>query len=151
MRVKSIDDLPLAIRRQLLRPTEGTAVAAPASGNKFKAQRVEFMGITFDSKWECQRYQELLQLERVDQIQDLHVHVPFGLHVRTPTGETVRIATYIADFQYWREGRMCLEDAKGAPTRKKADFILKRKHVEAEYAVQVIEVERSRPRFGVAA
>lgn len=154
MRVNSVNDLPEAMRKQaadaLANGSKIVASPPEAKRDKFGSQWVEFMGIWFQSKWECQRYQELLQLERVDQIQDLHVQVPFGLHVRTPAGETVRIASWTADFQYWREDKMIIEDAKSGPTRKKEAYVLRRAHFEAEYGLWVHEVERFKPRFGVS-
>lgn len=155
MRVKSLQDLPRPIRQQAATTLAGvpriTEPGLPASARqgKYGATRTEVNGITFDSKWEAHRYMELLQLERVDQIQDLQVHVPFGLHVRAPDGETVRIASWTADFQYWREGRMVIEDTKSGPTRRKEAYVLKRKHFETEYGVRVLEVERNKPRLGV--
>lgn len=165
MRVKSVQDLPVAMRAQaeaqIVKGSYPVQVArahridlyAPPSeakrGNKFGAQRVEAHGIKFDSKWEAQRYTELLMMERADLIRDLSVHIPFALEVRDPGGNMIRIGAYVADFVFWRtETQQIVEDAKSLATRKLPLFVWKRSHFEMQYGLRITEVERNKPRLG---
>jgi hypothetical protein len=149
VRVKSVNDLPIAVRPDVQAELDKLSGACPAPKSKYRNKRVEIDGITFDSKWESQRYGELRNLERLGVIQMLRVHEAFGLHVMSKGGSPVRIAAYVADFMYVRNRETVIEDAKSAPTRRKEAYVLKRKHFEAEYGLPIVEVERSRPRLGV--
>lgn len=147
MRVKSIQELPEAMRAQAEAQIAGArSIAAPAQSaevrrSKYGSTKTEVNGITFDSKWEGQRYRELLLRERMNLIHDLQVHVAFGLHVYSPEHKPVRIASLVVDFVYWTDDdQMRCEDTKSAPTRKKESYRLKRKMFEAEYGVEIIEV-----------
>lgn len=157
MRVKSVQDLPVAMRAQAATALAGGSViaaapppSAPVRGNKFGAQRVEAHGIQFDSKWEAQRYTELLMMERADLIRDLSVHIPFALEVRDPKGNMIRIGAYVADFVFWRteSQQQIVEDAKSLATRKLPLFVWKRSHFEMQYGLRITEVERNKPRLG---
>ena len=78
-------------------------------------------GITFDSKREAKRYQELLLLEKAGQIIDLKRQVKFELTPKQKnpvTGKSVRESSYIADFVYFdtHHQRIVVEDSKGFST-----------------------------------
>lgn len=102
--------------------------------NKYNAVKTTINSITFDSKHEASRYQELLLLQRAGQIQDLQLQVPFTIIVNGK-----KICKYIADFQYVdvSSGKVVTEDAKGMATQV---YKLKRKLVEALYDVKIVEV-----------
>jgi hypothetical protein len=106
-------------------------------------------GISFDSAWEAQRYEELLNMERSGLINDLGVHVPFALDVYALDGRSVRVGAYVADFRYWRDGVMVIEDAKGKATRQNPLYLWKKSHFELQYGIRITEVERYKPRTGV--
>lgn len=161
MRVKSVQDLPEAMRAsaaaQLLtgsKPVKVDVVTVELDPDedperdKYGSTRVHMYGIWFGSKWEAQRYGELLMMERADLIRDLQVHQSFGLHVRTPTGDLLRVSGYEADFIYWRGERFMVEDTKSKPTRLKEAYQIKRKWFEAEYGLTITEVMRNKPRAG---
>ena len=102
------------------------------------AEKVTVEGITFDSKKEADRWQELRLMQRAGEISDLKRQVPFSLFGRdspilTPTG---RKMLYLADFTYidHRLGDVfVVEDAKGWETEV---FKIKR----AILAAQGVEV-----------
>lgn len=60
-------------------------------------------GITFDSKHEADRYDELQLLLKAGEIHDLKLQQTYKLvgAQRTPTGAVVRAVTYIADFRVY--------------------------------------------------
>lgn len=103
--------------------------------NKFNAIKTTVDGITFDSRREARRWQELKLLERAGEIEHLERQVKFPLVVE---GQT--IANYTADFRYWTTAlpkERVVEDVKSAPTAKKRDFVLIRKLMRAIHGVDV--------------
>lgn len=96
--------------------------------SKYGNHKVEWGGETFDSKWELERFLELIAMETAGEITELRRQVEFMLQpaFRTYDGEFVRSIRYIADFTY-KEQRviddvarmeLVIEDAKGYQTDK---------------------------------
>jgi hypothetical protein len=75
-------------------------------------------GITFDSKKEAARYQELKLMERAKEIYKLELQPKFPICI-----EGKKVFEYRADFRYWDgpAGNCIVEDVKGV----KADKIIK--------------------------
>lgn len=102
-------------------------------------------GIRFHSAAEARRYDELLLLARAKQIERLELQREFPLSVghdpEWPEDDTV-IGKYVADFSYYDVAtrKLVVEDVKGFKT---ALYKWKKKHVEAQYGIQVREI-RSR-------
>lgn len=95
--------------------------------SKYKAKKTEIDGITFDSKAEAKRYQELKLLERAGQIKHLSLQPRFMLQegfVNVHTGKKERMIEYVADFMYLENNVIIVEDVKGVKT---ADYKIKRK------------------------
>jgi hypothetical protein len=103
---------------------------------------------TFASKREAARYEELLALGALGEIRNLELQPKFPIVVRQGTFLEVPIGVYVADFRYEeRKPRgpadwcdvWCdrIEDVKGMPTPV---YRLKKKLVEALYAVQIREI-----------
>ena len=97
-------------------------------------------GRRFASKREAERYQVLSIALAAGRIADLCCQVPFDLHA--PGGE--KIGRYVADFAYTlvapgtaTHGQRFVEDAKGVRTQL---YIWKKRHVEAEYRISILEV-----------
>lgn len=88
-------------------------------------------GITFDSRKEADRYSELKLLERTGAISDLALQPRFPIEINGR-----KVCTYIADFSYNSYGSRVFEDAKGMKT---AVYKLKKKLVEAQYGITVVE------------
>lgn len=86
--------------------------------SKYKNQKCVVDGISFDSKLEARRWQDLKLLERAGVITDLKRQVPFELiPTQRPPGEpTMYCCKYIADFTYYKDGKFIVEDAKGQET-----------------------------------
>lgn len=151
----TLDSLPPAARQQAIvqlgagNTTRGVPRGALQSNRKkFGNQRIEVNGQWFDSKWEAQRYGELLIMEREGIIRDLEVHVPFSLDVMAPGGQWVRIGAIIVDFRYWRHDASVVEDTKSRATRKHPLYVWKKDHFAAQYGLQIREIERNKPRSG---
>ena len=93
-------------------------VLQPKKTSKYRNKKTVCDGITFDSKHEASRYQELKMLLNAGEITELRLQVPFEL---IPTfklnGETFRSIKYVADFVYKdKNGFEVIEDAKGMKT-----------------------------------
>jgi hypothetical protein len=81
--------------------------------NKYHAKKTTIDGITFASKKEANRYVELKLMEKAKAIQDLKIQVAFPLIPKTKYGREIR---YIADFTYYENGELVVEDTKGFRT-----------------------------------
>ena len=102
--------------------------------SKYNAKKTTVDGITFDSKKESKRYQELRLLERSGQIKDLRWQVPYEL---IPKQKGERACTYYADFIYTENGEQVVEDSKGVKTK---DYIIKRKLMLQVHGIKIKEV-----------
>ena len=102
--------------------------------NKYGAKKTTVDGITFDSKWEAQRWGELQAMERGGLVRDLERQVSYDIIVN---GE--KICRYIADFRYKTvdddgSTKEVVEDAKGFET---ADFKIKKKLMKAVHQIDL--------------
>lgn len=118
--------------------------------SKYNNRKVRRDGLTFDSKKEHKRYNELLLLEQAGEIRNLRRQVKFVLipTQREPSqigtrggvkkGKLLeRECSYIADFVYSQNGKMVVEDTKGIRTK---DYIIKRKLMLRVYGIRIREV-----------
>lgn len=109
---------------------EGLVHAAPIAGDK------GIDGIRFDSRREGLHYVSLMgRLER-GAIRDLSLQPEYPIHA----AGGAKVAVYRADFRYVdvATGRVIVEDVKGFKT---AIYKLKKKLVEAEYGIRIVEVK----------
>lgn len=121
--------------------------------SKYGAKKCIVNGITFDSRKEARRYQELLLLVRAGVIQELQRQVKFvlipsqyetyerygknGNRLQDGTRLVERECAYVADFVYTEDGKLVVEDVKGLRTK---DYIIKRKLMLHKYGIRVKEV-----------
>lgn len=134
------------------RPSEGGLMAR----NKYSAVQTEVDGIRFASKKEAKRYWELKLLERAGEIVNLALQPEFVLRVvpgtvkarlltaaarlrgDVPPDLSVSIGKYRGDFEYRdKDGQRIVEDVKGFKTPL---YRWKKKHVEAQYGIEIREV-----------
>ena len=123
--------------------------------SKYHSRKVTVNGITYDSKKEAYRHQELLLLERSGAISHLQRQVEFELipAQREPDvpgkrggivkrGKIVeRKCSYVADFVYTEDGRTVVEDVKGYKQGTAYDvFVIKRKLMLFVYGIRIREV-----------
>jgi hypothetical protein len=104
-------------------------------GNKYGAVRTEVDGIVFDSKAEARRYGDLKLMEQAGEIRELVLQPRYDLTV-----QGVTIGKYIADFAYIdnKTGARIVEDVKGVKTPL---YRWKKRHVKAQYGIDVREIE----------
>lgn len=109
--------------------------------NKYGAKKTVVNGIMFDSKHEAERYIELKYLERIGEVRDLQLQVPFELipAQKDEKGKTLeRAVFYIADFVYFdKDGNLVVEDAKGMKTDA---YKLKKKMMLYFKGIRIVEV-----------
>lgn len=112
--------------------------------NKYGAHKAQVDGITFDSKFESERYASLKLLEKAGAIHDLKLQPRYLLQEGfTYNGHKERKIEYVADFEYFRDGRRIVEDCKSKAT-KTPIYRLKRKLFLFKYGKSIIfrEVEK---------
>lgn len=96
-----------------------------ARGSKYNARKTVIDGIEFDSAKEAKRYTRLRDLERSGKIQGLRLQVPFEILPSFECdGVKYRGMSYVADFVYYRDGKVVVEDCKGFKT---AEYKMKKK------------------------
>jgi len=102
--------------------------------SKFGAKKTIVDGITFDSKWESERYGQLRAMERGGIVTDLELQVKYDIVIND-----IKICKYIADFVYKEESpdgeiKEIVEDAKGFET---PEFKLKKKLMKAVHGIDI--------------
>lgn len=129
----------------------------PISNSKYGNKKVEYQGITFDSKKELQRYMVLLDAQRNGKITDLQRQVKFELipaitedyveHLKTKDKvktRTVQLAiTYTCDFTYRKDNKLIIEDVKASKTMLTKEYQLKKKMMLAIHGLVIKEVYKA--------
>ena len=118
--------------------------------SKYHNRKITRDGVTFDSRKEFRRYEELQLLQQAGEIANLRRQVKFVLipTQREPSkigtrggvkkGRLIeRECAYIADFVYTENGKIVVEDTKGLRTK---DYIIKRKLMLYVHNIRVREV-----------
>lgn len=124
--------------------------------SKYGAKKTVYDGITFDSKKEAKRYQELSLLESQGIIRDLRRQVKYTLIPAQREPNTIgerggvikgklieREVAYIADFVYYdtETGKEVVEDVKGCKDGGAYQvFTIKRKLMLYRYGIKIKEV-----------
>lgn len=85
--------------------------------SKYHAKKTVVDGIEFDSAKEAKRFVKLRDMEEAGEIQGLLVQVPYEILPNFECdGVKYRGMRYIADFVYYRDGKVVVEDCKGFKT-----------------------------------
>lgn len=100
-----------------------------AKRQKYGNQKTDYNGVTFDSKKELKKWQELQLLEKSGLISDLQRQVAFPLIVNGR-----HVGRFTADYTWIEDGQKVVADAKSAPTRKETAYRLRKRVFEAQYA-----------------
>jgi len=120
-------------------------------GNKYGNRKIEVDGITFDSKKEARRYNELLVLLKAGEISDLQRQVKYVLIPSQREPDTIgprggvksgklieHELSYVADFVYKdKDGMTVVEDSKGFRTEA---YKIKRKVALYLLGIRIREV-----------
>ena len=123
------------------------------SPRKYGNRKITVDGITFDSRREASRYQELCMLQRAGKITDLELQKRFELipaqyetyerygkrGQRLKDGQRCveKAVFYVADFCYVQDGKQVVEDTKGVRTK---DYVIKRKLMRWVHGIKIMEV-----------
>lgn len=111
--------------------------------NKYRNKKATVDGIRFDSIKEARRYSELKMMEKAGEISGLELQKKFVLlpsqysEIGGKRKCIERECAYIADFVYYQDGKMVVEDAKGFKT---PEYIIKRKLMLFIHGIRVQEV-----------
>lgn len=106
------------------------------NASKYKAKKTVINNISFDSKKEANRYQELKQLESAGLIKDLELQKRFTLlEGFKKNNKTYRPIYYYADFVYYLiyEKKIVVEDVKASKYFTTDVYKLKKKLFEYKY------------------
>lgn len=106
--------------------------------NKYKAKKVYWNGIRFDSQKEADRYGGLLLLQKAGIISDLQRQVKFTLLPAQYEGKKCifKATNYYADFTYMQDGKLVVEDVKGFKTK---EYQLKKKMMYYFHHIKIKE------------
>jgi hypothetical protein len=109
--------------------------------SKYNAQRVQVDGRWFASKAEARGYQVLKILEAAGKITNLKLQPRYVLQAgfRDGDGKWVRSVTYVADFEFMRDGKRVAVDVKGVQTPA---FRIKAKLFATRYPEIALEIWR---------
>lgn len=112
--------------------------SGPKQRTKYKNQKIVVDNMTFDSKKEAKRYQELILMQKAGIITDLKRQVPFTLvPVFSLNKNRYRPLIYIADFVYKENGIKVVEDTKGFRTDV---YKIKKKLMAYIHQIEIKEV-----------
>ncbi len=100
--------------------------------SKYRNQKTTVDGFTFDSKKEAERYGILKLLKANGNVFKLWLQRPYKIEVNGNL-----ICKYIADFDYWSDGKHICEDCKGFRT---AVYRLKKKLMKAVHGIEIREI-----------
>ena len=101
--------------------------------SKYHAKKTRVGDKVFDSKKEANRYAELVLMERAKAIAGLQTQVRFPLIPKTSYGKEI---VYIADFVYYEDGKLVVEDTKGFRTDV---YKLKKRMLAEKYGIVIKE------------
>lgn len=108
--------------------------------NKYRNKKVYVDNIKFDSKKESEEYLKLKYLQKIGEIKELKLQVPYELIPKYKiNNKIVRKCVYVADFTYitTKDDKLHIVDTKGFKTDV---YRLKKKLFEYKYGVEVEEV-----------
>ena len=111
------------------------------ANNKYGASKVVFNGISFDSRYERDRYIYLCNLQKQGKISGLRLQVGFRIikkviklipvqlktKVRYDKKVVEKEARYHCDFLYKEDGKIIVEEFKSVMTAELPDYVLRRK------------------------
>lgn len=122
-------DVATFVRRGLAaRATVQQLTSKPTKPRKYRNERTDVDGITFDSKKEAARWQELRLLWNAGHITGLRRQVAYALHIN---GQLV--GKFTPDFAYVEKGRQICEETKSPITKAEAGYRLRVRVFQALY------------------
>lgn len=104
--------------------------------NKYRNKKVLIDGRVFDSQKEGDVYRKLVMMKKSGNILDFscQVEMPFVYNGK-------KMFRYIADFEViWSRNKTEIWDVKSAITKKNPVYRLKKKLIEEQYKIKIIEL-----------
>lgn len=111
--------------------------------SKYNSKRIEKDGMKFDSAKEYKRYIELIAMMQRGEISELKCQVKFVLAPKVKLEGEKRAKPelrYYADFTYFMNGQLIIEDVKSAATRKLATYRMKKHMLFVVHGISITEV-----------
>lgn len=106
--------------------------------SKYHNKKTIVDGIKFDSKKESKRYNQLKLLENLGIIKKLKRQVKFELQPSFKfEDKTIKAINYIADFTYYENDKLVVEDTKGMRTEV---YKIKKKMFMYKYGIDIKEI-----------
>lgn len=145
MRPEDIQRLGPGARKQILEQL-GKQEAAKAAKRKYNnvptVRQTPTGSIRFDSAAEARRYDELMLLRDAGEIEMLRLQPEFTLMDAwtSPNGDRIRAIRYRADFAYWKDGKLVVEDVKSKATKTK-EYQIKKKVMANQLGIEIQEIE----------
>jgi len=99
--------------------------------SKYRNNKVTVDGIKFDSQKEAGRWLQLKLLK----VTDLQRQVKFPIVINDQ-----KICKYVADFTYYKNGKLIVEDVKSEFTKKLPVYRLKKKLLKAVLGIEITEI-----------
>ena len=113
--------------------TKAELFKAMKKPSKYRAVKTVVDGVTFHSKKEAKRYQDLRLLEKCSAITQLELQPRYELIVNN-----VKIGRYTGDFRYLTNDGLVVEDCKGYKKASR-DYILRKKLMKALHGIEILE------------
>ena len=109
---------------------------------KVNHETVTINGIKFDSRAEADRYTVLRVMEKTGKISGLECHPRWEIIPKQEVQghRNFQAAHYTADFKYYKDGELVVEDVKSTYTREAEDYKLRRKLMMLVHGIYVTEV-----------
>ena len=110
---------------------------------KYGNKKTVSSGVWFDSKKEAKQYEKLKVLELIGEISDLQTQVKFSLIPSQYEGMgkgrkcIERECSYIADFVFYRNGHLVVQDVKGFKT---PEYRIKKKLMLSIQGIKIEEI-----------
>lgn len=112
----------------------------PQKRQKYGNKKVKVDGMTFDSKKEYARWQQLQMLEKAGKIEKLERQKSFGLAPAVIlSGKRKPSLKYCADFVYYESGKLVVEDTKSEITRKDPVYRIKKHLMQSVHRIEIRE------------
>ena len=113
--------------------TKHRQIPTKTKKSKYGACKCVVDGIKFDSKKEASRYMELKIMEQAGVIRNLRLQVPYVLINKSKYGREIK---YVADFVYYENSDIVIEDCKGFRTPV---YRLKKRMIAEKYDIEIKE------------
>lgn len=116
-------------------------IQTPKKRGKYNAKKTEYDGHVFDSKHEAACAEQLNLLKSAKDPTQRVVELEYHPKKYDLIVNGVKISHYTPDFRVvYADGRTEIVDAKSVVTKKKNDYVMRKKLMKALYDIEIIEM-----------